>query len=85
MSCDFRQTLPGIVYAGLAAMVSFLPLAFVGFKGLAELGLILTLGILIMLVATLVLAAGLVVAHAKNARLPGARGLPAASPTPFCT
>jgi hopanoid biosynthesis associated RND transporter like protein HpnN len=61
LSCAYRQTLPGIVYAGLAAMVSFLPLAFVGFKGLAELGLILTLGVLIMLVATLVLAPSLVV------------------------
>lgn len=61
LGCAFRQTLPGIVYAGLAAMVSFLPLAFVGFKGLAELGLILTLGILIMLVATLLLAPSLVV------------------------
>jgi hypothetical protein len=61
LGCAFRQTMPGIVYAGLAAMVSFLPLAFVGFKGLAELGLILTLGILIMLAATLLLAPSLVV------------------------
>jgi len=61
LTCAFHQTLPGIVYAGLAAIVSFLPLAFVGFKGLAELGLILALGILIMLVATLVLAPCLVV------------------------
>ncbi len=60
LACAFRQGLPGIVYAGLAAMVSFLPLAFVGFKGLAELGLILTLGILIMLATTLVLAPSLV-------------------------
>jgi uncharacterized protein len=61
LSCSFRQSMPGIVYAGLAAIVSFLPLAFVGFKGLAELGLILAVGILIMLVATLVLAPSLVV------------------------
>jgi hopanoid biosynthesis associated RND transporter like protein HpnN len=65
LSCAFRQTLPGIVYAGLAAMVSFLPLAFMNFKGLAELGLILTLGILIMLVATLLLAPSLVVASER--------------------
>jgi hopanoid biosynthesis associated RND transporter like protein HpnN len=61
LACAFRQSLPGIVYAGLAAIVSFLPLAFVGFKGLAELGLILALGILIMLVATLLLGPSLVV------------------------
>ena len=61
LSCAFRQSMPGIVYAGLAAIVAFLPLAFVGFKGLAELGLILAVGSLIMLVATLVLAPSLVV------------------------
>ncbi len=75
LSCSLRQTLPGIVYAGLAAMVSFLPLAFVGFKGLAELGLILTLGTLIMLVATLLLAPSLVVASeqclSKTHKCPG--------------
>ncbi len=60
LSCAYRQTLPGIIYAGLAAMVSFLPLAFVNFKGLSELGLILTVGILIMLLATLILAPSLV-------------------------
>ena len=60
LSCAYRQTLPGIIYAGLAAMVSFLPLAFVNFKGLSELGLILTAGILIMLLATLILAPSLV-------------------------
>jgi uncharacterized protein len=60
LSCAYRQTLPGIACAGLAAMVSFLPLAFVNFKGLAELGVILTGGILIMLLATLLLAPSLV-------------------------
>jgi hopanoid biosynthesis associated RND transporter like protein HpnN len=60
LACTFRRSAPGIVYAGLAAVVSFLPLAFVGFKGLAELGLILTMGILVMLVATLVLVPALV-------------------------
>ena len=72
LGCAFRQTMPGIVYAGLAAMVSFLPLAFVGFKGLAELGLILTLGILIMLVATLLLAPSLVVLSEKCVSKPHA-------------
>jgi hopanoid biosynthesis associated RND transporter like protein HpnN len=60
LACAWRGSAPGITYAGLAATVSFLPLAFVGFKGLAELGLILTMGILVMLVATLVLAPALV-------------------------
>jgi hopanoid biosynthesis associated RND transporter like protein HpnN len=62
LSCAYRQTLPGVTYAGLAAMASFLPLAFVNFKGLSELGLILTIGILIMLLATLFLAPTLVMA-----------------------
>jgi hopanoid biosynthesis associated RND transporter like protein HpnN len=60
LGCTFRHTAPGIVYAGLAAVVSFVPLAFVGFKGLAELGLILAMGILVMLVATLILVPALV-------------------------
>jgi hopanoid biosynthesis associated RND transporter like protein HpnN len=60
LACTFRRSAPGIVYAGLAAMVSFMPLAFVGFKGLAELGLILAMGILVMLVATLILVPALV-------------------------
>jgi hopanoid biosynthesis associated RND transporter like protein HpnN len=60
LSCAYRQTLPGVTYAGLAAMVSFLPLAFVNFKGLSELGLILAIGIIIMLLATLILAPTLV-------------------------
>jgi hypothetical protein len=55
-----RRSAPGIVYAGVAAVVSFVPLAFVGFKGLAELGLILAMGILVMLVATLTLLPALV-------------------------
>jgi hopanoid biosynthesis associated RND transporter like protein HpnN len=60
LACTFQRSAPGIVYAGLAAVVSFLPLAFVGFKGLAELGLILAMGILVMLIATLVLVPALV-------------------------
>ncbi len=65
LSCSFRQTLPGIACAGLAAMFSFLPLAFVNFKGLSELGIILTLGIIIMLLATLVMGPCLVFATQK--------------------
>ncbi len=56
------RSLPGIICAGLAAVFSFLPLAFVNFRGLAELGLILAIGIFIMLIATIVLAPPLVMA-----------------------
>lgn len=60
MVCTMRRAAPAIIYAALAAAVSFLPLAFTGFKGLAELGLILTLGVLLELVATLTLLPSLV-------------------------
>ena len=60
LTWTLRRSAPGIVYAGVAAVVSFVPLAFVGFKGLAELGLILAMGILVMLVATLLLVPALV-------------------------
>jgi hopanoid biosynthesis associated RND transporter like protein HpnN len=65
LACTFQRSAPGIVYAGLAAIVSFVPLAFVGFKGLAELGLILAMGILVMLVATLILVPSLVLITEK--------------------
>jgi predicted RND superfamily exporter protein len=55
-----RRAAPGIIYAALAAAFSFLPLVFTGFKGLAEMGLILALGMLVMLVVTLVLLPALV-------------------------
>ena len=67
LACTFQRSAPGIVYAGLAAVVSFVPLAFVGFKGLAELGLILAMGILVMLVATLILVPALVTITEKCA------------------
>jgi hopanoid biosynthesis associated RND transporter like protein HpnN len=60
LACTYRRTAPGIIYAGLAAALSFLPLMFMGFKGLAELGLILSMGIMVMLLATLVLVPALV-------------------------
>jgi hopanoid biosynthesis associated RND transporter like protein HpnN len=43
--CTMRQATPGILYAALTAAVSVFPLIFAGFKGLEELGLIITLGI----------------------------------------
>jgi hopanoid biosynthesis associated RND transporter like protein HpnN len=60
MNCTMHRAAPAIVYAALAAAASFLPLTFTGFKGLAELGLILTIGVLLMLVATLTLLPSLV-------------------------
>ena len=60
LTCTYQRTAPGIFYAGMAAALSFVPLIFMGFQGLAELGLILTMGILVMLVATMVLVPALV-------------------------
>jgi hopanoid biosynthesis associated RND transporter like protein HpnN len=77
-----RQTAPGIVYAGVAAVVSFVPLAFVGFKGLAELGLILAMGILVMLVATLTLLPALVTITEKCSPSAAPEDCPP-HPTPF--
>lgn len=65
LSCAYRRTLPGVIYAALAAMVSFLPLALIGFKGLSELGMVMFLAILVMLCATLILAPCLVMASEK--------------------
>jgi hopanoid biosynthesis associated RND transporter like protein HpnN len=73
-ACTFRRAAPGIIYANLAAAVSFVPLIFTGFKGLAELGEILTCGILLMLLATLFLVPALVIIGEK------VRDLPAADP-----
>ncbi len=66
---DFHRTArgasPGILYAALAAVVSVLPLVFTGFKGLAELGLIITLGILLYIFASLVLLPALALVTEK--------------------
>jgi len=78
----FSRSAPGIVYAGLAAVVSFVPLAFVGFKGLAELGLILAMGIMVMLVATLLLVPALVTLTEKFSLSADAEDHPP-QPTPF--
>ncbi len=56
-----KNSAPGITYAALAAAATFMPLIFTGFKGLAELGLILMAGIILMLVVTLVVQPALVV------------------------
>ena len=83
LSRTFSRSAPGIVYAGVAAVVSFVPLAFVGFKGLAELGLILAMGILVMLVATLLLVPALVSLTEKFSPSGVARGLSASAQTVF--
>lgn len=80
--CTMRQAAPGIIYAALAAAVSFLPLTLTGFKGLAELGLILTLGVLLMLVATLILLPSLVMATERFTPLDKMQDCPGA-PRPF--
>ena len=85
MACTFRRSAPGIVYAGVAAIVSFVPLAFVGFKGLAELGLILAMGILVMLVATLTLVPALVTITEKCRCFRGAPRIVRRTPPRFCT
>ncbi|MGO8763484.1 MAG: MMPL family transporter [Desulfobaccales bacterium] len=82
LTCTLRRAAPGIIYAGLAAIVSFVPLAFVGFKGLAELGLILAMGILVMLVATLLLVPALVTITEKCPPSAAPQDCPP-HPTPF--
>ena len=82
LACTFRRSAPGIVYAGVAAIVSFVPLAFVGFKGLAELGIILAMGILVMLVATLTLVPALVTITVKCPASEAPEDCPP-HPTPF--
>jgi len=54
LACTIKHASPGILYAAMAAVISVCPLIFTGFKGLEELGLIITLGILINIFAFLV-------------------------------
>ena len=82
LACTFQRSAPGIIYAGLAAVVSFVPLAFVGFKGLAELGMILAMGIMVMLVATLILVPALVLVTEKWT-MSNDPAVCSPSPTPF--
>jgi hopanoid biosynthesis associated RND transporter like protein HpnN len=65
LGVTLQRATPGIIYAAVAAAFSFLPLVFTGFKGLAEMGQILTLGMLLMLVVTLVLLPALVMVTEK--------------------
>ena len=61
LACTIKRGSPGILYAALAAVVSVCPLIFTGFKGLEELGLIITLGILVNIFASLVLLPSLAI------------------------
>ena len=61
LACTIRHASPGIFYAALTAVVSVAPLIFTGFKGLEELGLIITLGILVNIFAFLVLLPALAI------------------------
>jgi len=82
MTCTMRRAAPGIIYAALAAAASFVPLTLTGFQGLAELGLILTLGVLLMLVATLTLLPSLVIVTERFRSAEKAQDCPGA-PRPF--
>ncbi|MGA7579374.1 MAG: MMPL family transporter [Desulfobaccales bacterium] len=73
MTRTYRRSAPGIIYAGRAAILSFLPLAFMNFKGLAELGLIMVMGLVAMILASLFLVPALVMVTegCEVAKIPG--------------
>ncbi|MCL6621885.1 MAG: MMPL family transporter [Syntrophobacterales bacterium] len=75
---------PGNFYAALAALVSILPLAFTGFQGLEELGIIVSLGILAYLPAIFVLLPALAyVTEGCRHRQDRSAPPPPAAPEPF--
>ncbi|MEJ5330742.1 MAG: MMPL family transporter [Desulfobaccales bacterium] len=75
---------PGNFYAALAALFSILPLAFTGFQGLAELGIIVSLGILVYLVAIFVLLPALAyVTEGCRRRQDRTEPPPPSAPEPF--
>ena len=51
---------PGILLAGLSAALSFFPLVLTGFKGLMELGIICSVGLLMAIITTLCLLPALI-------------------------
>jgi uncharacterized protein len=79
---NFLRVAPGVLIAGLASTVSLVPLVFTGFKGLAELGLILAVGIPIMALATLLLLPSLMVVTEKQ-RPNSDKPEPLGQPRPF--
>ncbi|MBW1991125.1 MAG: MMPL family transporter [Deltaproteobacteria bacterium] len=75
---------PGNLYAALAAIFSILPLIFTGFKGLAELGLIVTMGIATMIFGSLILLPALALVTEKCRPSLEEEGEPAPTqPRPF--
>jgi hopanoid biosynthesis associated RND transporter like protein HpnN len=61
---------PGILLAGLSAALSFLPLALTGFKGLAELGIICSMGLVMATMTTLFLLPALILLFDQGANNP---------------
>jgi hypothetical protein len=75
---------PGVLYAALVAAVSVAPLIFAGFKGLAELGIIITLGILFHIFASLLLLPALALVTERCYLAPvGPQEEKAPQPEPF--
>ena len=58
---------PGILLAGLSAALSFFPLVLTGFKGLMELGIICSIGLLMATLTTLWLLPSLILVFDKTA------------------
>lgn len=83
--CTMRQATPGILYAALTAAVSVIPLIFAGFKGLAELGLIISLGIFLHIFLSLGFLPALAVVTERCLSTPdtGAESGCAGKPQPF--
>jgi hopanoid biosynthesis associated RND transporter like protein HpnN len=74
MNCTMQRAAPAIVYAALAAAASFVPLTLTGFKGLAELGVILAIGVILMLLATLTLLPSLVLVSERFTSMDKSQG-----------
>jgi uncharacterized protein len=79
---NFLRVSPGVLIAALASAASLIPLVFTGFKGLAELGLILAVGIPLMALATLLLLPALMVVTEKRRHTEG-NPEPLGQPRPF--
>jgi len=63
---------PGILLAGLCAALSFLPLTLTGFKGLVELGIICSMGLVMATLTTLFLLPALILLFDQGANNPQA-------------
>lgn len=74
---------PGNFYAALAAILSIVPLIFTGFKGLAELGIIVSLGIITMIFGALVLLPALALVTERCQPAPAVNDYKPVGPRPF--